>query len=288
MEVSSTDYPFAETGARELNLVYNKGDVYEAFTLRYSYPSGETTLGSWDGNLYGHENVQKKAFEDIRSGEVTADDTVYICTTRFSSETDWVLAYSVSQHRYISYEEKTHAQAFNAMGSGGISKSLYYRAGELSSTRVLKRIEDADLILDRNRTGDIEYASVYQYQPSLEVFDYDASTGLFGGRRLSDLGFEDSDIELEPLAMIGDRTGQVSASVSVAKDVPVTVTKGHTATTIVGGLLAGILIGLTLFTMFRRHKPEPDKSVPAAETAGTDEAPVQQETFETPARYMRS
>ena len=281
-----TDYPFEETGARELNLVYNKGDVYEAITLQYEYPSGKTSVRGWNGDLYSYADIEKKAVEDIRNGEVTLDDAVFVNTARFSAEADWVLQYSLSQHRYLSYEEKTHAQAFNAMGSGGISRSLYYRAGELTSTRVQIRTEDADLLIDRNRTGEIEYASVHQYRPTLAYYDYDASTGLFGGRTLSSLGFADSDLELDPLAMIGDRTGQVSTSVVVADNVPAPGSRGHTTTTIVGGLLAGILIGLTLFRMFRRRKAEPAKPVPAVETPVPEEAPAPEETFETPARHM--
>ena len=282
-----TDYPFEETGARVINLVYNKEDISEAISLQYEYPSGSTSLSSWDSNLYNNENIQKKGYEDIRSGKVVLDDSVYISTNSYSAETDWVLVYSLSQHCYLSYEEKTHAQAFNAMGSGGILKALYYQDGMLSSSRVMKRTENADLIIDRSGAGDIEYASVYQYQPVRLYYDYDASTGFFGGRRLSSLGFEDSDIEIEPLAMTGSRTGRVTTSVTVKDNIPA-VTKGHTAFTIAGGLLAGLLIGLTLFRMFRRKKNNRPESVLTGETAVQNGAPVQEEAFEPQTRYMRS
>ena len=284
-----TDYPFEETGARQLNLIYNKGDIYEAVTLVYEYPSGVTRINSWNGDLYrDDDDVEQKAYEDIRSGVLTMDDSIFLNTAKNSAETDWVLEYSVSQHQYLSYEEKSHSQGFNAMGAGGISKSLYYRANELDSTQVMIRTDISDLLIDRSRTGDITYASVYKYSPTFECYDYDPSTGLFSGHRLSDLGFNDSDIELEPLAMISDTTGHVTTSVSVADDLPATIVKGPSTAAIVGGLLAGLLIGLTLFNMFRRNKDRPAKPVPAAETNTKDEIHSPEETYESHTGYMRN
>ena len=188
-----TDYPFEKTGARQLNVVYNKGDIEEAVTLVYEYPSGKTRINGWNGDLYRDgASFERTIYGEIRSGVLTPADSIYLNTVRNSAETDWVLEYSVSQQRYLSYEEKTHSQGFNAMAAGGISKSLYYWADELDSSRVMIRTDNADLLIDRNRTGDITYASVYQYAPTFEFFDYDPSTGLFGGRSLSDLGFNES------------------------------------------------------------------------------------------------
>ena len=284
-----TDYPFEKTGARQLNVVYNKGDIEEAVTLVYEYPSGKTRINGWNGDLYRDgASFERTIYGEIRSGVLTPADSIYLNTVRNSAETDWVLEYSVSQQRYLSYEEKTHSQGFNAMAAGGISKSLYYWADELDSSRVMIRTDNADLLIDRNRTGDITYASVYQYAPTFEFFDYDPSTGLFGERSLSDLGFNESDIEVEPLAMIGGRTDHVTTSVSVADDLPVTAVKQPSVATIVCGLLTGILIGLTLFNMFRRRKDRPEKPVPAGETENKDEIPAPEETFESTTGYMRN
>ena len=276
-----TDYPFDETGAKEMNLVYQKGDIPEAVSLLYDYPSGETSVIGYGNDHFDYSDLNKAA-EAVRSGEVTLSDRIYINTNRNSAETDWILEYSLSRHSYTSYTERTHSQGFNGMGTGGLSKSVNYTGGEMRSSRILKRIEDADLVIDFSRTGAIEYASVYRYNPVSEYFDYDPVTGLFGGHRLSELGFNDSDIRLSPLAV----TGETTTSVSVADDVPVTVTAGRAATRIVGGLLTGLLIGLILFRMFRGRKEEKEDPLPPAETAVPEEIPVPEDTAGSTPKYM--
>ncbi len=277
-----TDYPFEETGATEMNLVYNKGDIHEAVTLQYKYPSGVTSIRGYNSHAYDYAHMGD-AYQDIRNGDLVQDDLIYVNTSHFSDEADWILVYSASAKHYVEYSEKTHAQAFNAMGSGGVAKSVYYIADRIDYTRVLVRIEDADLIVQRDRAGNLTYAHVIQYEPDYVGYDYNQSTGLFEGHSLTELGFEESDLEISALAATGDRTGTENTftSVSVAKNPEVPVRRSS-AVTVVGGLLSGIMIGITLYYLLRRRKKEPKDTIRTEETVSTDST-KQEEPFENTA-----
>ena len=311
-----TDYPFEETGATEMNLVYGKKDNPEVVTLNYKYPADTTDIGSYDGNLYSHETLSK-AYEAIRSGDLTLDDEVYVNTSNFYSGSDWFLAYSLNKKTYTEYKERTHAQAFNGMGSGGVEKAIYYSGGRIDYTRVMKRLENADLLVYRNKFGEITSADIYTYDGGFRAYSYDPSTGLFDGHPITDLGFEESDMEIEALASLGDRTGSetVSTSVSAPAEVPVPDT-GRAVFRTTGGLLAGIMIGITVYYLFRRRKGKekekvkeapvtkadaPVIEVPAAEDKAAQpgipvaeesiepgEPPVPEEIFDSPAQTMQN
>ena len=265
-----TDYPFDKTGATEMNLIYNKGDIQEAVVLQYQYPSGVTTIRQYDSSLYDYAHLGE-ACQAIRNGDLTLDDLVYINTSRFSEETDWFLVYSSSAKNYIEYSEKTHAQAFNGMGSGGVAKSIYYIANEIDYTRVLVRIENADLVVEHNKAGDITFAYVAQYAPEYAAYDYNQSTGLFDGHPITEFGFDEADLEISALAAVSDRTGteNTHTSVVIAKDPALTA--GHRSTTgIVGGLLSGIMIGITLYYLFRRRKNKPEETIRTDESSSAE------------------
>ena len=258
-----TDYPFEAAGANEMNLVYDKGDIAEAITLRYRHATGTTSVGTRNGDLFP-ENTPMEAYRMIRSGELTPDGYVYINTSNYGPETSWVLVYSVRAKNYTEYRERTHGQGFNAMGSGGTEKDVYYEAGEIISSRMIRRTDDADLMVEYDPYGNITYASVTRYGTQVEVYDYDPSTGLFSGKTLTELGFEESDLETEALAALGSRTGTV-----VAQELPAAET-AVSPLVFTGSLLTGILIGLALFRKLRRRRDE-KKKLSAPET-GTDSA----------------
>ena len=176
-----TDYPFDKTGAAEMNLTYNMGESREAVTLNYRYPAGTTRIGCFDGSIYDSHGPLDKAYEDIRNGVVTLDDAVVINTAHFNNTADWFLTYSLSGKKYVSYSEKTYAQAFNGMGAGGVAKSVYYDNGVIDSSRILVRAEESDMIIYFNRYGEITRGSISQYRPESAHYTYSLSTGLFNG-----------------------------------------------------------------------------------------------------------
>ena len=285
-----TDYPFESTGATQMNLTYNKGDIPEAITLQYRYPSGTTSVSGYNGKLYDNAHLGD-AYRAIRNGDLTLDDRICINTSRFSSETDWFLVYSADAGHYVEYTERTHAQAFNAMGSGGVAKSVYYIEDRINTTSVAKRIDDADLVVERDMAGDITSAYIAQYSPDYGMYYYDQYTGLFDGHPITELGFEESDLEIKALAAMGDRTGDVITSVSVEPDLPVIRVTERSSFKAIGGLLAGIMIGITLYYLFRRRKGKAaenkvlEDKTDGSGTAGSSSQ--QEETFDTSVKSIQ-
>ena len=244
-----TDYPFEKTGATEMNLVYDRGEESEVFTLNYNARTGKTSVGSRIAE-YDTEGFEK-AFRDIRSGRITLSDQIYINTSRFSAETDWLLVYSRGEQTYTEYTERTHAQTFNGMGNGGIARSVYFRDGEIEYSRALIRKDPADLLIEFDRTGDIRYASITRYGEQVLTYDYDPYTGLFSGKKITELGFEDNDMTTRPLAETGTQTSTVIRETQVISDYRA-MTKA--VIRVAGGLISGIIAGLLLFTIIRRGR----------------------------------
>lgn len=52
-----------------------------------------------------------------------------------------------------------------------------------------------------------------------------------------------------------------------------------------GGLLAGLMIGVTLFYLFRRKKKEPAEPKKAETPVSADSVPAQEETYEPPKTF---
>ncbi len=247
-----TDYPFEETGADEMNLVYKKGED-EVFTLNYRRSTGKTRIGTWDSSVFAREPGEE-AYRMIRNGEVTLDDEITINTAGFGHGTDWFLVYSSGQGNYVQYSEASNAQTFNAMGEGGVRKTLLFFDGELDGSWVQKRGRDADLVIEYDTYGELEYASIQQYgNGDFAWYDYDPSTGLFGGHPITELGFEESDLAIEALAARGTRTETLirdyeTQIVTDAKDMAKSTIR------VSGGLVTGIIMGIVLYYMIRRGR----------------------------------
>ena len=210
-----TDYPYKATGAEELNLTYNKNGKREAFTLNYVFATDETQIRTFDSSIYpisgygtgAWEAWEAGIYKDLREGAVTLDDEVCINTAKQKkTATDWFLTYSISKKAYTEYEEKTCSQGFNAMGAGGVRNLIMYENGTLTGTYVQKRTEDGDLCIYYNKNGDLRYAYVHLHRGANKgTYDYDKSTGLFDGKKLSELGYSDDDINTPPIAALGSK-----------------------------------------------------------------------------------
>ena len=264
-------------------VIYVDENNDEVFTLNYDYATGDTDIGSWNGSLFDDSPIGE-VHELIRSGKATRSDEVCINTAHFSRETDWFLVYSTRRNSYTEYSERNFAQAFDAMGTGGIERSLYYRAGQLSSARIMKRSDSADLLMYYNKYGEMTDASVYLYRPTYGTYDYDPSTGLFGGKTITELGFEEADLEILPFTSLETRT-ETTTTTSVAVSVP--GAEARSPVVFAGSLLTGILIGVALVTRLRRRMKErkAQKEKAAADAAsGAAESPE----FIEPPRTMSS
>ena len=275
-----TDYPFEKTGAEEITLLYDV-DGEEAFDLNYQYRTKTTRVGGRNPRLLGSDS-DAAAYRAIQDGKATPEDEVIVHTSHYSSSADWFLYYSRSEKRYTRYSEKTYAQAANAMGAGGTDRSVYYYSDEIDASSVMRRLQDADLLMDYNRYGEVTSGMVMSYSPEYTDYHYDLSTGLFDGHPVTDFGFTEADLETEPLAMIGDKTGTV---VSVPEEYPIVKTADRVTFRMTGGLLAGLMIGVTLFYLFRRKKKEPAEPKKAETPVSADSVPAQEETYEPPKTF---
>ena len=201
-----TDYPYQSTGADEMALIYNNGSKNEEVMLYYEFNTQYTRLGH--AYINGHNTMPefKDCIEAIRNGDVTLDDTIYIYTTNYNAKTDWFLYYSISKKAYIQYDEKTFAQAYNAMGAGGVHKMIDYKDGKMSSCSAYVRIDGGDLTLYYDNNGNLESAGVLLHKGENKgTYDYDKDTGLFGGKTLTELGFNENDINTPALAAFGSK-----------------------------------------------------------------------------------
>ena len=257
-----TDYPFEETNAAEMNLVCNK-DGKEAFSLKYSHAAKSTSVSGYAPDVLGSGSADAP-YRALRNGEVSLGDEVCIGTSRFSRETDWFLYYSLSGRCYTRYAERTFAQAYNAMAPGGVENSVSYANGQIVSSRVIKRLENADLDLWYSRAGDIESGDIVVYSPESAWYSLDTSTGLFGGHTVTELGFEEADLEIPAPAAVGER---VSTLAGVPEDIPAPAAESSSFA-LTGGLLSGIVIGLVLYILLHRKKETP--SEPAKAEKGGD------------------
>ena len=276
-----TDYPFKETGASEMNITYSKGTESDVLTLNYIPSTGVTRITSFRSDVFESDPAAEGAYEMMRNGELTPDDHIYINTSHFNSQTDWFLCYSAGMEAYTAYTERTYAQAFDAMGPGGVEKTILYQNGEIASSYMIKRIDNADLYIEYNTSGEVIFANISRYGTYNDYYDYDLHTGKFGRYTISELGYEESDLKAEAPAAVGTRTGTL-----VGSEPPVSAAPDALSSPIFfGSVMAGIVIGLVLVRKFRswRNKkknqavPEED-SIRAQEneTAGTGEtlAPV--------------
>ena len=211
-----TDYPFESTGATEMNLTYNKDDIREAAVLTYFAETGETAITGYNGKVYPYD-VRTSAYEDIRNGVLTLDDAVCINTTNNNpGKTDWVLTYSISAKAFTQYEEKTNSQGHNAMDVGGERKLVSFRNGTLHDSYYQKRTQDGDLCICYDSEGQITYAYVYLHRGENQgYYTCDIVSGLFDGKKLSELGYNDNDINTPAPAVLDKKTAATESDFEI-------------------------------------------------------------------------
>ena len=268
-----TDYPYQNAGADEMTLLYRQKDGTDPVAhLTYDFSSKNTMISSYN-SLFENEKAVSQA---IRDGEIVLD-RIYINTAHFNQKTDWFLVYDVNAQQYTSYAERTFAQSFDAMGAGGTEQVVYYSDDEITGSRTDKRQRDSDLIINYDETGGMQDAYINVYPDNTSYF-YDPETGLFNGRTITELGYEESDLYMEAFAARGThRTETV-----VVADPEVILPPARNTPSLAGGVLTGLLIGLTLFRMFRRRKEE-RKAEQEARKKESESTEAQESTYVEPA-----
>lgn len=276
-----TNYPFSAVGAEEMGLTYSNSSGEEAVALLYRNSTDETIVRIRDESLAGEDGLDA-VYRAMRSGKLKLDDRVYINTTNFNSQTDWFLVYSRSKKRYIEYTEKTFGESLNDMQDGGMTKTLYYNSrDEIEYSRLLKTKNGSNLLIEYERTGELMYA--YIWRDGEGAWNYDPSTGLFHGKKITELGFEESDLAMEPLAAQSEQSRRAEIRARVQGE----ATAMKASVRAFGGLLSGVIIGLLLYTLIRRRRKEKAERTAAGEASGSaEETPSAAEPPER--KYMSS
>jgi len=195
-----TDYPFEETGAMQMILMYIKEP--QPFPLEIFYDP-VTKLSTFDiprGWFPGldKEQASREAARMIREGEITPD-YIMIGTVHGGPETDWWLEYSVPKQQYASYTEKTFSPSYKEIAPNGKYSVINYTDGIIFLSNI-RKISPSPYygILDLYYDA---YGKLFHYTyvvtPS-ETLHYDPETGLFGGKRIDELdaGFEEADLQV--------------------------------------------------------------------------------------------
>ena len=108
--------------------------------------------------------------------------------------------------RRLAAQATAIAVAMACMGAGGERKLISFTDGRLDQSYYQKRTGDGDFCIVYNKDGEIVYAYAYLYKGTNKgSYNYDESTGLFSGKKLSELGYNDSDINVPAPAAVGDR-----------------------------------------------------------------------------------
>lgn len=281
-----TNYPFTATGAEEMGLTYSRSSGEEAVALLYRHDTGETIVRVRDDSLAGEDGLAE-VYRGMRNGLFRQDDRVYINTTHFDERTDWFLVYSLAEKRYVEYSEKTLGESLNDMQDGGVTKTVYYNSrDEIEYSRMLKTKNGADLIIEYEPAGEIMFA--YVSRSGEGVWNYDPSTGLFSGKKVTELGFEENDLAAEPLAAESEQTRQAEIRARAQGE----IAAAKVSVRLFGGLLSGVIIGILLYSMIRRRRKEKaERSGGGADGAGRESGSAEEtpSAAEPPERkYMSS
>ena len=249
--VIETDYPFETAGADALTVVYRNWRNDQAAALTYHYPAGNVTCGYYSNLFVSDRDV----YRQIRSKSISPEGRVYIHTEKESEENDWFLVYSLDEGQFVEYTEKTFSQGFNSMGEGGLRRSICYKDGEIFGMFMIKSTSAGDLGLGYDEYGNLCCGTVYPSNHKENTFELDLSTGLFGGRPITELGFEEADMEIPTLASLGGVPEIAEPVAEVPAEEPVTAEEPDTGhPRILGGLTVGLAIGVTGYYIFRIKK----------------------------------
>ena len=246
-----TDYPFEKAGADAMTVVYRNWRNDEAAALTYHYPAGNVTCGYYDDLFVSDRDVCRQ----IRNKSITPQGRVYIHTENKNEQNDWFLVYSLDEGQFVEYTEKTFSLGFYGMGEGGLLRSILYKDGEIFGTFMIKRTSAGALSLGYDEYGNICCGKVCNSSPERITFELDLSTGLFGDRSVTELGFEEADMAIPTLASLESVPEIAEPVAEVPAEEPVTAEEPDTGHfRILGGLTVGLAIGVTGYYIFRIKK----------------------------------
>ena len=200
-----TDYPFEETGAMQMVLIYinhKEGLAYISYdpaTKQASFFHVEVGPRSMDT-----EQKIQKAAQMIRDGKMELW-FIDIGTVHGGPDTDWWLAYHVPQKYYWSYEERTFSPSFyDEKNPDGKLSIIYYGLDGVMTRSYIRKISPspnyAELYLNYDAYGKLtDRTSIMPVFPDFRPVLYDPETGLFGGKKIDELDgpkFTEADLQV--------------------------------------------------------------------------------------------
>ena len=200
-----TDYPFVETGAMQMVLIYinhKEGLAYISYdpaTKQASFFHVEVGPRSMDT-----EQKIQKAAQMIRDGKMEPW-FIDIGTVHGGPDTDWWLDYHVPQKYYRSYEERTFSPSFyDEKNPDGKKSIIYYGPDGVMTSSYIRKISPspnyAELYLNYDAYGKLtDRTSIMPVLPEFRPVLYDPETGLFGGKKIDELDgpkFTEADLQV--------------------------------------------------------------------------------------------
>ena len=198
-----TDYPFEETGAMQMILMYITRatpviDItYDPATKQASFSRFEE--GLFRGMDLDHEQMLREAARMIRDGELEPF-YIFIGTVHGGPETDWWLEYIIPRQEYVSYEERTFCPSFYDSVYSEALSTIYYKDGVINKSYIRKKLNPEnynELNLYYDAYGKLVSQTHVMHTPYGMPF-YDPETGLFDGKRIDELDdrFTEADLQI--------------------------------------------------------------------------------------------
>ena len=211
-----TDYPFEETGAMQMILIYCKEDRPTTLQILYDPVTKQSNFGTFPEDLFpglDKEQAFREAARIIRDGEITLH-CILIETLHGAPDTDWWMEYSVRRQQYASYKENNFSPSYNETDPNAKYSiiGINYTDGMVSLSYIWKTSpmpNHTHLCLYYNAYGKLipSYSYIQKTSPEVETLYYDPETGLFGGKAIGELnwGFTEADLQVPAPAALDPR-----------------------------------------------------------------------------------
>ena len=201
-----TDYPFEETGAMQMILIYCKEDRPTTLQILYDPVTKQSNFCTFPEDLFpglDKEQAFREAARIIRDGEMILY-CIQIGTVHGAPDNDWWLEYFVPGQQYVTYTEKTFSPSYNETDPNAKYSiiGINYTDGMVSLSYIWKTSpmpNHTHLCLYYNAYGKLipSYSYIQKTSPEVETLYYDPETGLFDGKRIDELdwGFTEADLQ---------------------------------------------------------------------------------------------
>ena len=192
--IVSIDYPFKETGANAAMAGY-KGENDEYFEMNFVYSSG--TLKPDPEDQKDKETFSKNC-RAIQEGKASLQ---YVKVGKVNPRGGEGWGWEIDDSQRATFEYSDIYRGFNSLAMGETRYSISYVSGNITQSEALIVGNGAFLQFEYDEKGQL-YAG-YCNTPNGEA-SYDAATGLFDGKPVTDFGFKASVLNTLAPAAVGE------------------------------------------------------------------------------------